>query len=139
MSLAGGVAGFLLTIFGVCMILLHNDLGPTGITRAVVFGSLVACMWLVGPAARFLGSEVVLRGDEVLVTTRPFGGIRAARIEDIESVSEHAGSLGRQLGYGTVVLYGRKGTGATLRHLRGSTDLCRALLARAKRASRGAS
>lgn len=136
MTLAGGAFGTLVTLLGVWMIVLHNDLGRAGVVQTVLYGGLVACLWLVGPALRFLGFEVVVRGDEVVVTTQPFGGARSARIGDIENVVEHAGSLGRQLGYGTVVIYGRQGTGATLRHVRGSEDLRRALVDRAARVAR---
>lgn len=135
MSLAGGGFGALLTLLVAWMIVRHNDLGAGGGVQAMLYGGLVACLWMIGPALRYLGVEVVVEGDEVVVTTRPFGGARSARIGDIESVVEHSGGLGRQLGYGTVVIHGREGTGATLRHVRDPAGLCRALVDRAKRAA----
>lgn len=135
MSLASGGVGAVLTLLVTWLIVRHNDLGSAGSMRVVLYGGLVAGLWLVGPALRFLGCEVVVRGDEVVVTMRPFGGPRSARIGDIESVVEHSGGLGRQLGYGTVVIHGREGTGATLRHVRDPGGLCRALVDRAKRAA----
>jgi uncharacterized membrane protein YsdA (DUF1294 family) len=136
MTLAGGAFGMVATLFMASMIVRHNDLSPAGTTRVLVYGTLIACLWLVGPVLRYLGFEIVVQGDELLVTTLPFAASRSARIGDIESVVESSGGLGRQLGYGTVVIYGRAGTGATLRHVRNPAALCRALGERAKAAAR---
>lgn len=136
MTLAGGAFGTLATLFMASMILRHNQLGPAGSSRVLMYGTLIACLWLVGPILRYLGFEIVVQGDEVLVTTLPFAASRSARIGDIEGVVESSGGLGRQLGYGTVVIYGRAGTGATLRHVRNPAALCRVLGERAKAAAR---
>lgn len=134
MSLAGGGAGAIVTLLIAWMIVRHNDLAPEAVLQAAIYGTATACVWLIGPALRFVGFEVAVAADEVVVIPRPLSGPRSARLDEIEGVVEHSGSLGRHLGYGTVVIYGRGGTGATLRHVRDAERLCRTLLARAKRA-----
>lgn len=132
MSLAGGVTGAAVTLALAVMIVRHNHLDAGVNAWVLAGGAAAACLWLLGPVARFLGFEVRLEGDRILLKTRPFARVRSARLGDVEHVSEHAGMLGRQLGYGTVVLQGRGGTGATLRHVRDPGGLCRALSVRAR-------
>jgi hypothetical protein len=139
MSLASGAVGTAVTLLGAWMIVIHNDLSRTGSLHVVLYGALVACLWLVGPVLRLAGVQIVVGGEELAVATPPVGRVRTARFGEIDNVVEHAGTLGRHLGYGTVVIYGRHGTGATLRHVRDSGTLCRLLTERARRAAKRAS
>lgn len=135
MSLAGGATGVAVTLLLAGMIVRNNALGAAGAAEAGLWGVAVALVWIVGPLLRFLRSEVVVGDRDVEVTAGVLGSRRRASLGEITGVVEHAGALGRRLGYGTVVIHGRNATGTTLRHVRDAAALCRVLTARAKAAS----
>jgi membrane protein YdbS with pleckstrin-like domain len=135
MALAGGGIGALVTLLVTWLIVRHNELSAAATGRLVAYGLLVAALWLVGPVARFLRSEVVVRPDAIMVTGGLFGPVRRAAIGEIASVVEHASTLGRSLGYGTVTILGHDARGATLRHVRDPDGLCRALTATSRAAA----
>jgi membrane protein YdbS with pleckstrin-like domain len=135
MSLAGGATGAAVTLLIAGLIVWNNTLPGAGAAEAALWGTGVALLWVVGPLLRFLRSEVVVGERDLEVTAGVLASRRRASLAEIAGVVEHAGALGRRLGYGTVVIHGRGSTGATLRHVRDAAALCRVLTARAKAAA----
>lgn len=130
-TLAGGVVGACVTLGVVALIVRHNDLSPPTVRHLVAAGAGVACLWLVGPLLRFAGCRIVVRGSEIVVTSA-WRSTRRAELGEIEGAAEHISGLGKWLGYGTVVIHGRNGTGATLHHVRDPERLCAVLRDRTK-------
>jgi hypothetical protein len=135
MSLAGGVTGAAFTLLITATIVGNNDLWGTGAIEVAGWGMVVAAAWVVGPLLRFLRSDVVVGDADLEVTVGVLGARRRASLGEITGIAEHAGALGRRLGYGTVVVQGRDSTGATLRHVRDASGLCRVVTARIRTAA----
>jgi hypothetical protein len=136
-SLGAGAWGTASSLLVAWLILQHNELGPSAASRILVYGVLIGFGWLVLPAIRYWATEFVVNESRIEVRSRPFMTTRYAQLEDVEGVAEHAGGVARQLGYGTVVIRGRGGTGATLRHVRNAGGMCRAIAEKVKSRSRG--